>query len=176
MVNKMRTRKSHKAPRPAETRAGEESKDVAGATPVQATAEKAKQLASDYAIPGAAVLGSGLAAIAGVLLREQLGRILVSAARGIASGGAAARDVAARELELERLLSHVGLQRRRSSVLGVSLGALAGIAAGSALAMWLGPMVREALATADESKPEREEPTTPQATTEERQATQNGAL
>jgi hypothetical protein len=94
-----------------------------------------------HALLGAAVLGSGLLATAGVLLRDQLGSIVVSAARSVASGGVMMGQAVSKELEIERLLSHVGLQRRRMPVLGTGLVALAGVVAGSALAMWLGPML-----------------------------------
>jgi hypothetical protein len=114
-----------------------------------------------YAIPGAAVLGSGILAAAGFVLREQLGHVLLSTARSVVSGSAGARraaakelGAAAKELELDRLLSHVGLQSRRSPVLGTGLGVIAGIAAGAALAMWLGPMVVRAF---DDEKPSVEE-------------------
>ena len=131
--------------------------------PKKATAKAANGFAQ-YALPGAAVLGSGLLATAGILLRDQLGRILVSAARDVISGGVTVGHAASRELELERLLSHVGLQRRRMPVLGAGLGVLAGVVAGSALALWLGPMVRATFrttgASVDVAERARQEPAT----------------
>jgi len=120
---------------------GTTSKKLHAAAP-RATAKKA----TSYAIPGAAVLGTGILAAAGFLMRDQLGHILLSTARSVVSGGLEARHAAAKELELGRILSHVGLQRRHTPVLGAGLGMLAGVAVGAALAMWLGPKVMHAFA------------------------------
>jgi hypothetical protein len=151
------------------------------ATPTRATAKtatrKTVEAFAPYAIPGAAVLGSGILAAAGVMLREQLGHVLLSTARSVVSSSVGARRAAAKELDLDRLLSHVGLQSRRSPALGAGLGVLVGIAAGAALATWLGPMVVQAFAakepSAEETKPASfvsEEPPM------ERRATHNGAV
>ena len=139
----MMTNKTKKTIRTVAKKTAGQSGKKPGTSPTRATAKTANGF-GQYALPGAAVLGSGLLATAGILLRDQLGRIMVSAARNVASGGVMAGHAASKELELERLLSHVGLQRRRMPVLGAGLGVLAGVVAGSALAIWLGPMVRAA--------------------------------
>jgi hypothetical protein len=155
----MATNKTKKTIRTVAKKTAGQSKKTLGALPTRATAKTANGFAQ-YALPGAAVLGSGLLATAGILLRDQLGRIMVSAARNVASGAVTAGHAGSKELEFERLLSHVGLQRRGMPVLGASLGVLAGVVAGSALAMWLGPMVRAAFR---ETKPsvERKAPLAP---------------
>ena len=137
------TNKTKKTIRTIAKKTAGQSKKKLGALPTRATAKTAHGFAQ-YALPGAAVLGSGMLATAGILLRDQLGRIMGSAARNVASGGVMAAHAASKELELEKLLSHVGLQRRRMPVLGAGLGVLAGVVAGSALAMWLSPMIRAA--------------------------------
>ena len=139
----MTTNKTKKTIRTAAKTTVGQAKKKLGALPRHSTAKTANGFAH-YAVPGAALLGSGLLATAGILLRDQLGRSMLSAARNVASGGVVAGHAASRELDLERLLSHVGLQRRRMPVLGAGLGVLAGVVAGTALAMWLGPRVRAA--------------------------------
>jgi hypothetical protein len=139
----MATNTAKKTIRTVAKKTAGQSRKKLGPPPTRATAKTAKGFAQ-YALPGAAVLGTGLLATAGILLKGQLGRVMVSAARNVASGGVTAGHAASKELELERLLSHVGLQRRRMPMLGAGLGVLAGVVAASALVMWLGPMVRAA--------------------------------
>jgi len=168
----MATRKTPKTVQKMAKTTVRKAKKALRAAPTRATAKTAKQLAVQYAAPGAAVLGSGIVAAAGILLREELGHILATAARSVMSGGVSARNMATKELDFERLLSHVGLQRRRMPFFGIGVGALAGIAAGSALALWLGPMVQEALTT----KPMEPTVPRPEPVVERSVVTQNGAL
>jgi hypothetical protein len=168
----MATRKTPKTSQKIAKKTVGKAKKALRAAPSRATAKTAKQRAVQYAAPGAAVLGSGIVAAAGILLRDELGQILATAARSVMSGGVAARNMASKELDFERLLSHVGLQRRRMPFFGVSVGALAGIAAGSALVLWLGPRVKEALKA---TKPMEPTVPRPEPVVERRVVTQNGA-
>jgi hypothetical protein len=136
----MATNKTQKTKKTKKT-----NRTVAQKSAGERTTAKTANGFAQYALSGAAVLGSGLLATAGILFRDQLGSIMISAARNVMAGGVMAGHAASKELELERLLSHVGLQRRRMPALGAGLGVLAGVVAGSALAMWLGPRVRAAL-------------------------------
>ena len=172
---------THKTKKTLGTRAKKtvgQAKKKLRAAPTRATAKTATKtveaFAAQYAIPGVAVLGSGVLAAAGFLMREQLGHVLLSAARSVVSGGLGARHAAAKELELERLLSHVGLQKRGTSVVGAGLGVLAGIAAGTALAMWLGPMVVQAPADKEPSV-EKKSSFVPEEPAMERRVTLDGA-
>jgi hypothetical protein len=182
----MATRKTAKTIETVTKKAVGHAKKKLRAAPRRPTAKTTKTAARNggkktagalapYAVPGAAVLGSGVLAAAGFLLREQLGHVLLSAARSVVAGGLGARHAAAKELELGRLLSHVGLQPRRSPVLGAGLGALAGIAAGTALAMWLGPMVRDAMADKEPTVEKKSSSFVPEEPAMERRVTLDGA-
>ncbi len=97
-----------------------------------------------YLAPGAAVLGSGLLTAVGVVLRKQLGHLLETAIEGARSQGGTVVD----QLDVGKLLSLVGLQRTsRGPLVGMGIGAAAGMLAGSALTLWLGPMIKEAMAS-----------------------------
>ena len=96
---------------------------------------------SQYLVPGAALLGSGLLTTAGVIMRKHLAEVLGSAARATLSQGAHA----VAQLDPETLLAHVGLQRKRSSVVGIGLGTVAGLLVGSGLAFWLAPAIKRAM-------------------------------
>jgi hypothetical protein len=105
-----------------------------------------KKTMTKYVAPGVALLGSGLLATAGVVLKSQLERVLRAGIESAVAGGASARHLAADQLDLEKLLAHVGLQRRHTPVRGAGLGALAGAVVGSALTLWLAPLLKQELA------------------------------
>ena len=110
------------------------------------TAGKATTDFSQYLVPGAALVGSGLLTTAGVLMRKHLGEILASAGRTVLSQGAAA----VAQVDFGALLARIGLQKRHSSFVGPGLGAVAGAVAGAALTLWLAPtllpLIKHALA------------------------------
>jgi hypothetical protein len=174
----MPTRKTKKTLGTTATKTVGRAKKKVHAASTRATAKTATKtveaFAAQYAVPGAAVLASGVLAAAGFLMRDQLGHALLSAARSVVSGGLGARHAAAKELELERLLAHVGLQKRRTPVLGAGLGVLAGMVAGTALVMWLGPMVRDAMADEGPSA-EKKSTFAPEEPAMERRVTLDGA-
>jgi hypothetical protein len=99
--------------------------------------------AARYAVPGAAMLGGALLAAGGILFREQLNMMVRTAVGAAIDQGVSAT----RMFEGRKLLAYVGLQPRRPAmaVAWPALGLLAGIAAGSALTIWLAPRVTSSL-------------------------------
>jgi hypothetical protein len=110
------------------------------------TAAKETTDFAQYLIPGAAILGSGLLTTAGVIMRKHLAEVLGGAARATLSQGAHAMA----QLDPEMLLAHVGLQRKRSSVVGIGMGTVAGLLVGSGLMLWLAPAIKRAMKPAAE--------------------------
>lgn len=110
-------------------------------------------------LPGAALIGSGLVATAGVLMREQLERMLRAALKSALAGGVSARK-AAEQLSMEKLLAHVGVPTRRRSAPAMALGAFAGVIAGAAITAWLAPMVKKQLESRREPAMVSKEPMT----------------
>ncbi len=110
-------------------------------------------------VPGAALIGSGLVATAGVLMREQLERVLRAALKSAAASGASVRKVA-EEIHMERLLARVGLKTKRRSASAVILGAFAGAIAGSAMTVWVAPMVKRQMESRRAPEMLRKEPMT----------------
>jgi len=93
--------------------------------------------AARYAVPGAAMVGGALLAAGGFAFHKQL-----NAMARVALGTAIHHGVAAaRVFDSRKLLAFAGLQQRRPAmaIAWPALGMLAGIAAGSALTMWLAP-------------------------------------
>lgn len=101
------------------------------------------------AMPGAAALVTGFAGVAGYVFRKSLLDALkagtdetANAARALSALAAGARGQAGDSFE--RLLSGVGLERRRPlllSMAGPALGAVCGFAAGAALTYLFGPQL-----------------------------------
>jgi hypothetical protein len=89
-------------------------------------------------VPLAATAGFGLLAATGVILRKQLLQMAEGALHSAASQGKAL----GKNVSFERMLSLAGLQRKRS-FMNMTLpglgGLVVGLAAGSALAIFLGP-------------------------------------
>jgi len=121
--------------------------------------------AARYAVPGAAMLGGALLAAGGFVFQKQL-----NAMARVAVGTAIHQGVsAARVFDARKLLEFAGLQQRRPArAIGwPALGILAGIAAGSALTIWLAPRVTSRLPLLgarpkQESSTNSHEPTTSQ--------------
>jgi hypothetical protein len=111
----------------------------------KAGTREASKIATSYALPAAAVLGTSALATAGVIMRERLGEIL---------GAAAAEGVSlVKQLSFAKVLSLVGMERKRSFLSNAipSLGALVvGLASGAALTFWLAPKLQAAMV---DSKP-----------------------
>lgn len=63
-------------------------------------------------MPGAAILGGGLLATAGIMLRKELGKIVGEALGTLAKRGTAAFDA----IDLEGLATKLGLRRHRSAL------------------------------------------------------------
>jgi hypothetical protein len=110
----------------------------------RASAKKARDF-SKYLAPGAALLGSGLLTATGIFMKEQLAHFLSGAVQTVRSQGASV----AGQLDLEKLLAHVGLQKRHGALAGPALAVLAGMVAGSALTVWLLPMIKDAVLPRD---------------------------
>jgi len=68
-------------------------------------------------------------------MRKHLGEILANASHALLTQGAAVLA----QLDVSALLARVGLEKKRSSLVGPGLGVVAGVVAGSALTLWLGP-------------------------------------
>jgi hypothetical protein len=98
-----------------------------------------------YAVPGATMLGGALLTAGGMLFHKQLNAMV-----RIAVGSALHQVVSATNgFDGRKLLAYAGLQlqpRRPTLALGsLAIGVLAGIAAGSALTIWLAPKVTSSL-------------------------------
>jgi hypothetical protein len=103
-------------------------------TPARAE-EKASRTAMKYVLPSAVLAGAALVTTAGLLLNKQLAAVLRGASRATLAQGTSVLA----ELDLAKLLGHVGLQRRRSALLGPVVGAAAGVLVGAALTFWVAP-------------------------------------
>jgi hypothetical protein len=106
-------------------------------------AHPASRGAARYAGPGAAMLGGALLAAGGLVFHKQL-----NAMARVAVGTAIHQGVfAAKVFDGRKLLALAGLQQRRPAmaIAWPALGMLAGIAAGSALTIWLAPSVKSKL-------------------------------
>jgi len=96
-----------------------------------------------YGAPGAAVLASGAAIAAAIAFRDPIGRMASAALRSLVSGGTAAGEAVASEINLDALLRRAGLRRRRRWPFVTGLAILGGVAAASALAAWVLPILAE---------------------------------
>jgi hypothetical protein len=108
-------------------------------------ADHARRGVGRYAVPGATMLGGALLTAGGMLFHKQLNAMV-----RIAVGSALHQVVSATNgFDGRKLFAHAGLRlqpRRPPVALGsLAIGMLAGIAAGSALTIWLAPKVTSSL-------------------------------
>jgi hypothetical protein len=138
--------KPRRAKTPAKTASTRSGSRVRGGRMMQsipAVLLRALEKPQALLVPGAAALGAGALATTGLILRQQLGHLLRSAAEGAVSRASAAADGAS----LRALLSHAGLTRKRTlaSFLragGPWIGLAAGVIAAGAATAFLAPSAK----------------------------------